>query len=122
MKNALSWFEIFVADIDRATRFYEAMLDAKLKREDFGGHPNAIFPHDGEAPGGALVRNPARQPGGNGALVYLDVEGQLDDCIARAAKAGGEVMLKKTHIGDPGFVAMIRDTEGNLVGLHSHKA
>ena len=36
------------------------------------------------------------------------------------AKAGGEVVQKKMAIGPAGFIAVIRDTEGNVVGLHSH--
>ena len=119
MKSALNWFEIFVHDLDRATRFYEQVLDEKLRREDFMGTPNAIFPHDEAAPGGALVRMKGRQPG-TGTLVYLPTEGKLEACIERVAKAGGEVVQKKMAIGPAGFIAVIRDTEGNVVGLHSH--
>ena len=120
MKSALNWFEIFVHDLDRATRFYEQVLDEKLRREDFMGTPNSIFPHDEAAPGGALVRMSGREPGGGGLLVYLPAEGKLDACIGRVAKAGGEVVQKKLAIGPAGFIAVIRDTEGNTVGLHSH--
>jgi hypothetical protein len=120
MKSALNWFEIFVHDLDRATRFYEQVLDDKLRREDFMGTPNAIFPHDDKAPGGALVKMKGREPGGGGQLVYLPVEGKLDASIDRVARAGGEVVQKKMAIGPAGFIAIIRDSEGNTVGLHSH--
>ena len=31
-----AWFEIPAQDLDRASRFYESVLDAKLTREDQG--------------------------------------------------------------------------------------
>lgn len=44
MADAINWFEIPVRDLDRATRFYEAMLGKKLKRETLGdiGGPGHI--------------------------------------------------------------------------------
>jgi predicted enzyme related to lactoylglutathione lyase len=121
MQNAINWFELFVTDLDRAQRFYEAALDLKLRREEFGGTPMAIFMSAAEgAVGGALVKDGARKPGG-GALVYLNANGKLDAVLGRIPKAGGEVVLPKTDIGAPGYIATIRDTEGNVVGLHSER-
>jgi predicted enzyme related to lactoylglutathione lyase len=31
------------------------------------------------------------------------------------------VVQPKTDIGPPGFIALVRDTEGNVVGLHSER-
>lgn len=122
MSDAINWFEIPVRDLDRATRFYEAMLDKKLKREIFGGMQMATFQTSDRADvGGSLVLDPKREPSGAGALVYLDAP-DLDDCISRAKKAGGTVELPKTDIGDPGHIAIVRDTEGNRVGLHAHRS
>jgi predicted enzyme related to lactoylglutathione lyase len=52
-------------------------------------------------------------------MVYLDADRKLDAVIARVEAAGGSVVQGKTDISPHGFVAIIRDTEGNLVGLHS---
>jgi predicted enzyme related to lactoylglutathione lyase len=120
MKNAVTWFEIPVTDLDRAVRFYETVLAVPLARESFMNTPHAMFPF--ERPGGvggALVRDEKRLPAAGGGLVYLDVSGKLDACLARVAAAGGTVLLPRTPIGDPGFIAQVRDTEGNTVGLHS---
>lgn len=35
--------------------------------------------------------------------------------------ASGTVLQPKMSIGDYGFVAMVRDTEGNVIGLHSRQ-
>jgi predicted enzyme related to lactoylglutathione lyase len=121
MSNAIHWFEIFVTDLDRATRFYEATMAIQLRREDFGGKPTAVFPGAQTGVGGALVRDGGRAPGGEGTLVYLDANGKLDACLERVLAAGGTVVLPRTDIGDPGFIATIRDTEGNLIGLHSER-
>ena len=116
-KNALTWFEIPTADLDRAARFYEAMLGAPLRREVFGGTPMAVLPYDGDPGiGGALVCDDARAPGA-GTLVYLDTA-DLDGALARAAKGGGRVVLPRTPIGPHGFIAIVEDTEGNKVGLN----
>lgn len=117
MKDTLSWFEIFVTDMKRAQGFYEQLLDRKLRAETFNGEPNAIFPAEGLK--GSLVKREGRQPSADGALVYLDCTGQLDAVLGRVAKAGGRVLVPKTDIGPPGFIAVIADTEGNQVGLHA---
>jgi predicted enzyme related to lactoylglutathione lyase len=121
MKNANSWFDIPVTDIARATRFYETLLAAQLNRaEELRGIKIAIFPHErGSGAGGCLRQSGT--PGGGGTMVYLDVRGQLDACIARVEKAGGALLVPKTDIGPAGFFAVIRDTEGNEVGLHTER-
>jgi predicted enzyme related to lactoylglutathione lyase len=41
----------------------------------------------------------------------------LDASLARVAPAGGSVVLPKTDMGP--VIALLRDTEGNVVGLHA---
>jgi predicted enzyme related to lactoylglutathione lyase len=119
MKNANNWFEIPVTDLDRATRFYEAALGVELRREDFFGSPMSFFPSERPGVGGALVSLPHMAPNPQGTLVYLNANGKLDACLDRIGAAGGAVIQPKTSIGQFGFIARIRDTENNVVGLHS---
>src|SRR5262249_9676669 len=102
MKNALNWFELFVSDLDRATRFSEPLLGLSLKRQRFTGTPIAIFPYADKGVGGALVSNPQRKPSADGGLVYLDATDKLDACLERTQRAGGAVVLARTAIGEPG--------------------
>ena len=37
MKSVINWFEIPVADMDRATKFYESVMRVALRREDGRG-------------------------------------------------------------------------------------
>ena len=122
MKNVINWFEIPAVDLDRAARFWEAVLLTSLTRESVPGTDMAIFPHgDGNEPGGALVRRGGK-PSAMGTLVYLDAKGNLDAAIARAEKAGGKVAVPRTDIGKDGAFAVVLDTEGNAVGLHVHRS
>jgi predicted enzyme related to lactoylglutathione lyase len=61
------------------------------------------------------------KPCGHGTRVYLSCEGVLDEVISRVEKAGGKITMPKTALGQAGWIAMIVDTEGNGVGLHSYK-
>lgn len=63
---------------------------------------------------------PGFSSGGNTILIYLSCA----DCAVeadRAAKCGGRIQKQKTSIGQYGFIALVVDTEGNMIGLHSLK-
>jgi len=123
VSHASNWFEIAVTEMDRAARFYETVLGAPIRRDspNYTGKQVAILPYEEPGSGGALVHDPKRTPGGGGSLVYLNVNGKLDACIARVAAAGGTVLAPKVDIGPAGFIAIVRDSEGNTVGLHSER-
>jgi uncharacterized protein len=118
--NALNWFEIPAQDFDRAVNFYEKLLQISLQREVFGGMPNAIFPYKDTGVGGAVAQVPYAKAGSDGAIVYLNTPTMqiFDAALAQVEALGGTILMPKTHIGDPGYIALIRDTEGNRVGLN----
>lgn len=121
MQNAISWFEIPVTDMDRAQHFYETVLGRKLRREDFGGGQLAVFPYDDPATGGCLQAGANRSASaGSGIRIYLDCMPGIDAVLARVVPAGGDIVATKTALPPGmGFIAHLRDTEGNEVGLHS---
>jgi uncharacterized protein len=122
-QDALNWFEIYVTDFDRTKRFYEAILQTPLTDVPCeGGNRMGIFPHNEKGGvGGSITHRPELIAGPGGTLVYLNVEGDLDGVIGRVAKAGGAVLKSRTSIGEHGFTGIIKDVEGNVVGLHSLK-
>ena len=129
-KDALNWFELYVTDPDRAKRFYEAILKTSLQDVPTENCESAqkdtcrmaIFPYDNmKGVGGAITHRPEVTPGAGGTIVYLNVEGDLDGVIKRIPAAGGTVVKPRTSIGEHGFIAIFKDTEGNCVGLHSLK-
>jgi predicted enzyme related to lactoylglutathione lyase len=62
MKNALTWFEIPVTNLDRAAAFYEAVFGVTLWRDTVAGTPHAIFPVAEGGITGALVTRAPRRP------------------------------------------------------------
>lgn len=122
--NPVSWFEIYVSDLARATTFYETVLQKKLSKLDAptGGLTMMAFPMEKEASGatGALVKMEGVQPGGNSTIVYF-VSGDCAKEQSRVEAAGGKVMKPKFAIGPYGFITLVFDTEGNLFGVHSMK-
>lgn len=122
MHNAVNWFEIPVADYERAVAFYESVFNVQLRRELMDGYDCAVFPADEKGVGGALVKADFQAPGNTGALVYLSAEGQIDQTLNRASKLGAEITLPKKAIGPYGFIAHMMDSEGNKIALHSFGA
>ncbi|MDP9121761.1 MAG: VOC family protein [Acidobacteriota bacterium] len=120
MSSALNWFEIPVTDLTRANRFYSALMQAELRQETMEGTQMAILPYQQGGVGGALVRGEAFVPSNQGVVVYLNAGDDLDGVLARVEPAGGKVSMGKRLISEKiGSIALIVDTEGNRIGLHS---
>ena len=116
--NRAVWFDIPVADVDRAADFYAATLAIQVSKEQIGDTRFAVLAH-GEGNGGCLVPNESEIASEGGILVYLNVEGRIRDAAAKAAEHGGKVIEPPHSIGPHGFRALILDSEGNRVALHS---
>jgi hypothetical protein len=118
--NVLNWFEIPVTDMDRAERFYAAVLGAPLTRMPMGPLLMAFFPMEGDGVGGALVQGPGCVPSPHGTQVYLNGGDDLSPFLARVEPAGGRVVIPRTLVRDDiGYFALFEDTEGNRVAFHS---
>jgi uncharacterized protein len=119
-RNPVGWFEIYVQNMKRAQSFYEKTFQVKLAPLPSPGMEMLAFPGGPEGYGcpGALVKMEGKDSGGGGTVVYFSCE----DCAVeseRAAKDGGEIFKEKFSIGEYGFIALVVDTEGNMIGLHS---
>ncbi|CAB5672421.1 Predicted enzyme related to lactoylglutathione lyase [Delftia tsuruhatensis] len=122
--NPVVWFEIHVQDMARARRFYETVFDGTLEHlpspDGSDSYEMLSFPMEmtGPGAGGMLVRMDGVPHGGGGTLVYFGCE----DCAVeqgRVEAAGGRIEQPKFSIGPHGYCAVVVDTEGNRVGLHS---
>jgi predicted enzyme related to lactoylglutathione lyase len=80
----------------------------------------ATFPADGQegAVSGALVKMDAAKSGIGGTLVYFDSD-DISRELSRVEAAGGKILRPKQAVGAFGYIALIEDTEGNLIGLRS---
>jgi uncharacterized protein len=120
MTNPVFHFEIAVTDMDRAVKFYEAVLGHKLTRRNVDGYDMAFFPRADGKPGasGALAKGDVYVPSKTGAIIYFDVA-DIDETLRRAGGQGAKILYPKKDIGDGGFVAEIEDSEGNRIALNS---
>lgn len=123
-ENSINWFEISVADIKRATRFYENIFSIKMEPQEMMGMKMAFFPSEnmnGKVAGG-LVQSDQHKPSTDGAVLYLNGNPDLSVALGKIEKAGGKVVMPKTHISDDiGYMAFFIDSEGNKIALHSNK-
>jgi uncharacterized protein len=119
-RNSIDWFEIYVQDMNRARAFYESVFATHLERLEGPDIEMWAFPGKPDQPGarGALIRMPGLPSGGNSTIVYFTCA----DCATEAKRAsagGGKIFKEKFSIGEHGFIALVTDTEGNMIGLHS---
>ncbi len=117
--NRAVWFDIPVIDLERAASFYRAVLAIQMHREQFQGGGFYVLEHAG-GNGGCLVVSPS-DVGQGGILVYLNVDGRIRDAVKQVEKRGGRVIEPIPPIGPHGFRAVIQDSEGNRVALHSQR-
>jgi uncharacterized protein len=123
VNNTVCWVDIPVNDLDRAIKFYSAVLAAKVSKEEHGPEFTfGLLPHTENNVSGCLCHMPDTPPSEKGPLVYLKVEGRLDDAVAKVRENGGRVVIDKHPIGPYGHRAVIVDSEGNRIALHSQAA
>lgn len=123
--SAIFWFEIPVTDIERAVAFYNDVLDASMQSMDLTETQGTLVAHIPArgGVGGMLVQGEVHGyvPSHEGALLYLNVDGPLEETLAKVEPAGGQILLPKTSLGEHGWTAWIEDSEGNRVGLRAEE-
>ncbi len=125
LSNPLNWFEIPVAVFDRTKKFYEKIFNFQMPESTMGPARMDFFLYDfqGGKVGGAIVHNPDfYSPSSNGSLIYLNCQPDLQVNLDKVEAAGGRVIKQKTLITPEqnlGYRALIMDSEGNRVALHS---
>jgi uncharacterized protein len=126
-ENTLCWTDIPVANMDRAITFYSAVLGREVSKMSEQGFEYGLLPHEEQSASGCLcvgsdsVGN-ENKPSQTGPLIYLSVEGRLDDAVKKAGANGGKVLEPKQQIGPHGYRALVVDSEGNRIALHSSTA
>lgn len=120
--NPVGWFDLHVANLDRAKKFYQTVFNIKLTDAPVEWGKQSFFPFSPESLDitGALVEKTDFVPNGNNTIIYFETEDNISE-EQRIEKAGGKVVKPKMNIGEFGFISILIDTEGNTVGLHSRK-
>lgn len=121
MKDFITWFEIPVLNMERASNFYNHIYDIKMKTNKVNDYEMAIFPVT-TGIGGALVMGQGCIPSETGSLVYLNGGKNLQPILDKVEEAGGRVIMPKTKISDEaGYFALFTDSEGNKLAINSKK-
>ena len=119
--NVLCWTDIPVTDLERAMRFYAAVLAQEVTKQSGPGFEFGLLPHVNDGVSGCLAVMPDNKPSEAGPLIYLSVDGRLDEAILAVTANGGRVVRERHPIGPHGHRAVIVDSEGNRLALHSTK-
>jgi len=119
MANQIVWCDIPVSDLDRAIKFYSAVLGQDVKKQEFPGTLMGILPHNDGEVGACLFTSADEKPTESGAMIYLNANGRLDEALSAVTRNGGKIVQPKHPIGPFGFRAIVLDSEGNRIALHS---
>jgi hypothetical protein len=80
----------------------------------------AFFPSGEGSVGGALCKGDSYSPSTDGAIIYFNANPDLSFVLSKVEKAGGKIVMPKKQISEEyGYMALIIDSEGNRVALHS---
>lgn len=115
------WMEIPVTDLDAATTFYETVLSTKLRRDETGPQPIAMFTTKG--PDGIAGHLYAGKPSvdGTGPTIHFPCPDGLEKTTERVAAAGGQVLSPPIQI-PPGRFAYCKDPDGNSISMFEFAA
>jgi predicted enzyme related to lactoylglutathione lyase len=122
--DTLCWMDIPVTNLDRAIKFYSAILGKEVRKMSETGFEYGLLPHEEQNASGCLcvdgdsVGN-KNEPSETGPLIYLSVEGRLNEAVKAARVNGGKVLQERQQIGPHGVRAIVVDSEGNRIALHS---
>jgi len=122
--DTLCWTDIPVTNLDRAIKFYSAILGKEVRKMSETGFEYGLLPHEEQNASGCLCvggdsEGNKNEPSETGPLIYLSVEGRLNEAVKAARVNGGKVLQERQQIGPHGVRAIIIDSEGNRLALHS---
>jgi uncharacterized protein len=119
MPQQLVWVDIPVLDLSRAIAFYSTVLGHAIEESPHEHGRLAVLPGNAGEASACLVQRGDLRPSIDGPLVYLSAEGRLDEAVIAAAACGGQVLEAPRPITPFGYRALILDSEGNRLALHS---
>ena len=115
----IAYFQIPADDVGRARKFYQSLLGWKIEPDttlmDKSLQWQNIItgePKEGTMNMGGLYKRQMPDP----IMNFVIVE-DIEKILAKVEKLGGKIMMPRNEIKSVGLVAVIQDTEGNVIGL-----
>ncbi|MDT0605240.1 VOC family protein [Thalassotalea castellviae] len=119
MNNQIVWVDIPVTNLDRAIDFYSALLAGEVIKQTYNEFNFGLLPHADTSVSGCLIESPVEHINEFGPLIYFNVEGRIAQAVEVAKRFNVKIIEEKFQMGEHGFRAVIKDTEGNKIALHS---
>jgi uncharacterized protein len=121
MSGRVVHFEVPFDDGDRARGFYKEIFGWQLQEMPEMNYTLVMSGPSGDSGpteagfinGGMMARQggPAQGP-----VIVVDVD-SIDATLERIGSLGGSTVSGKTPVGEMGFAAYAKDSEGNVIGL-----
>jgi len=115
----IAYFQIPADDVGRARKFYHSLLGWKIEPDASLDDKSLEWQNieTGEPKEGTMNMGGLYKRMGPGPIMnFVEVE-EIEKVLSRVEKLGGKVMMPLDTIKSVGLVAVIRDTEGNVIGL-----
>lgn len=119
-------FEIPYDDLERAKKFYSGVFKWKINAipemkydivHTVDANEKQIPKEKGAINGGMYKRD---EKSAQGPVIVINVK-NVDEAVKKAEKSGGKMFRPKVQVGNMGFYAQVKDTEGNVIGLWGEK-
>ena len=117
-------FEIPAENVERAKKFYSSIFNWNIADvpPEFGVGYSLV--HTGEVDEKQMPKESGAINGGmfkraddlKNPVIIINVE-DVDDSMEKIKGAGGVIVREKRKVGDMGYVAYFKDTEGNVLGV-----
>jgi predicted enzyme related to lactoylglutathione lyase len=111
MANAFCHIELNTDDLAKAKKFYKSVFDWKLA--DAKGMPYTMI-EVGKGTGGGMQKKMDHAP--TSWIPYVEVD-SVEKSLAKAAKAGANVVVPFTPIGPMGAIGVFVDPAGATLGV-----
>jgi uncharacterized protein len=121
MSGRVVHFEIPFDDGDRARKFYGDVFGWQLMNMPEMSYTMAMTgptdPEKGPTDSGFINGGMMKREGEFTAPNLVVDVANIEDALKSVGDSGGVVVQERQPVGDMGFAAYFRDSEGNLVGL-----
>lgn len=116
--GTFGWNELMTSDLDASKDFYGKVAGWTYQDVPMGdmGNYTLAFVAGNDVPVAGLMHWPKDQPGSNDWFAYINVD-SMDAAIEAARSAGGTVTREKFFIENTGWIAIVQDSAGTMIGF-----
>ena len=119
MSHQVVWFDIPATSLSRALAFYRGVLGVEFEESQWQGGGIGVLPHGPSDVAGCIFQTEESKPGQHGPLIYMNVNGRLQLAVDQVEALGGQILEPPQSIEPHGQRAIVLDSEGNRIALHS---